>query len=143
MFQGDLLNCTSSSNEIALLHSRFNTSASGICNDGSVHGHSLATNDSEQCYTSRLYVTVSPDMIGKSITCTYDNGTTAEPIGNYSIEQCHVTTVTTIALSTGKFVIHVGINMQNGILISFNNFRVYINSNHYLQKQQYTHVHIL
>ena len=117
MFQGDLLNCTSSSDEIALLHSRFNMSTSGICNSGRVRGHSLATNDSrlatndsKQCYTSRLYVMVSPDMIGKSITCAYDNGTIAEPIGNYSIEQCHVTTVTTIALSTGKFVIHMGIN---------------------------------
>ena len=119
VFQGDLLDCIVTFNEIVLLHSRFsNTSAtaSGICNNGKVHGHSLPINDSEPCYTSQLHVTVSPDMIGKRIICAYDNGTTAKEIGNYLIEQYHATTVTTIALSTGKFVIHVGIyNIQNRI----------------------------
>ena len=116
MFQGEFLDC-SSSNEIVLLHSRFkNMTASVICNDGKVRGYSLSANDSEPCYTSQLQVMVSPDIIGRSITCTYDDGTTAEEIGNYSIEQCHAMTVTTIAPSTGKLVIHVGIfNIQNSI----------------------------
>ena len=118
VFQGEFLDC-SSSNEIVLLHSRFkNMTASVICNDGKVRGYSLSANDSEPCYTSQLQVMVSPDIIGRSITCAYDNGITEEEIGNYSFEQCHITTVTTIARSTGKLVIHVGIfNIQNSIFI--------------------------
>ena len=111
VFQGDLLDCNDPSNEIALIHNRFsNTSAAtnGTCNNGRVHGYSLPINDSESCYTSQLRVMVSPDMIGKNIICAYDNGTIANEIGNFSIEQCHVKTVTTIAPLTGKRVIHMG-----------------------------------
>ena len=70
VFQGDLLDCNDSLNEIALIHNRFsNTPAatSRTCNNGRVRGYSLPTNDSEPCYTSQLYVMVSPDMIGKRI----------------------------------------------------------------------------
>jgi hypothetical protein len=85
---------------------------------------------------------ISPDIIGKKIIkCIYDNGTIAEEIGNYSIKQCHTTTVTTIAPSTGKLVIHVGtFDIQNYILS--NNFRVYMDSNYTSRKQQYNHVHV-
>ena len=108
MFQGDLLDSNDSSNEIALIHNRFsNMSAatSKTCNSGRVCGYSLPINDSEPCYTSQLRVMVSPDMIGKTIICAYDNGTTVNEIGNFSIEQCLVKTVTTIAPLTGKCVI--------------------------------------
>ena len=135
MFQGDLLECNCSCNEIALLHSRFNTISAATnetCNSGRVRGYSLPINDSEPCYISQLQVLVSPDMIGKSIKCAYDNGTTAKEIGNFSIEQCHATTVAPIALSTGKLVIHAGIIIYKTVLISFSNFRVYMDSNRYL-----------
>ena len=80
VFQGDLLDCNVTSNEIVLLHSRFSNisaTASGICNNGTVHGYSLPINDSEPCYTctSQLHVTVSPDMIGKKL---YVHMTTAQ-----------------------------------------------------------------
>ena len=108
VFQGDLLDCDG----IILLHSRFsNMSAatSETCNNGRIRGYSLPINDSEPCYTSQLHVTVSPDMTGKSIICVDDNGTTANQIGNFSIEQCHAALVTKTAqsLSTGKLIIHV------------------------------------
>ena len=104
VFQGDLLDC----NRIVLLHSRFSnmSAATRSCNSGRVRGYSLPINDSEPCYTSRLHVMVSPDMIGKNIICVDDNGTTTNEIGNFSIEQCH-TAITTIAPSNGKLVIHV------------------------------------
>ena len=142
VFQGNLLECDSSRNEIALLHSRFNTTSAatnGTCNNGRVHGYSLPINDSEPCYISQLYVMVNPDMIGKSIKCAYDNGTTAKEIGNFSIEQCHAMAVTIIALSTGKLVIHVGIIIYKMVLISFSNIRVYMDSNRCLRKQ-YNHI---
>jgi hypothetical protein len=85
---------------------------------------------------------VSPDMIGKSIKCAYDDGITEKVIGNNSIEECHTTIVTTIAPSTGKLVIHVGtLNVQNCINLS-NNFRVYMDGNCCLRKQQYNRVHV-
>ena len=108
LFQGDLLDCNNFPNEIILAHTQFDmpTGTSKICNSGRVHGHSLSTNGSGPCYTSQLHIMVSPDMIGKSITCVNDNGITFNQIGNFSIEQCH-TTITMIAPSTGKLVIHM------------------------------------
>ena len=88
VFQGDLLDCNDSSNEIVLTHSRFDmpSGASGICNSGRVRGHSLPINGSEPCYTSQLHVRVmvSPDMVGKSIMCVDDDGATTNKIGNLS-----------------------------------------------------------
>ena len=105
VFQGDLLDCDG----LVLLHSRFGNMSAATCNNGTVRGHSLPINDSEPCHTSQLHVMVSPDMIGKSITCVDDNGTTTNQIGNFSIEQCHAALVTKTAqsLSTGKLIIHV------------------------------------
>jgi hypothetical protein len=55
-------------------------------------------------------------MVGKSIICVDDDGATTNEIGNYTIEECHTTTVTIVAPSTGKLVIHVGIfDIQNFI----------------------------
>ena len=111
VFQGDLLDSNDSSNEIALIHNRFsNMSAatSETCNSWRVCGYSVPINGSEPCYISQLRVMVSPDMIGKNIICAYDSGATVNEIGNFSIEQCHVKIVTTIATLTGKRVIHMG-----------------------------------
>ena len=107
MFQGEFLDCNSLPNEIVLLHSRFSIMPAGTCNGGKVYGHSLSFNDTEACYTSQLHVMVCLDMIGKCIICVNDNGTTTEEIGNFSIEKCHATIVTTTAPSTGKLVTHV------------------------------------
>ena len=109
VFRGNLLNCNNPLNELILLHSLFSNmpaGALGICNSGRVLGYSLPINDSEPCYTSQLHVTVSPDMIGKSI-CVVDDGAITNKIGNFSIEQCHATIVPKTALSTGKLIIHV------------------------------------
>ena len=111
VFQGDLLDCNYSFNKIVLAHSRFsNTSAatSETCNNGRIRGYSLPINGSEPCYISQLHVMISSDMIGKSIICIDDSGTTANEIGNFLIEQCHATIVTKTVLSTGKLIIHVG-----------------------------------
>ena len=107
MFQGDSLDCNSEPNEIVLIHSRFSTMPAGTCNGGKIYGYSLSFNDTEACYTSQLHVVVSPDMIGKSIICIDDNGTTTNEIGNFTIEQCHATIVTKTTLNFGKLIIHI------------------------------------
>ena len=61
------------SNEITLLHSRFE-SITHSCNNGSIVGRSLAVEGNN--YTSQLKVRVNPDIAGKTIMCIGDNGTT-------------------------------------------------------------------
>ena len=116
VFQGDLLDCSSLPNEILLLHSYFNMygGTSGTCNSGKIHAQSLPLDNQEPCYTSHLHIMVNRDMIGNSIKCVYDDGATVKEVGNFTIEQCHPTTVSTVAPSTGKLVIPVGtFNIQN------------------------------
>ena len=70
---------------ITLLHSCFSLSGgtSGECNDGAFVGQSLRVEDNY--YTSRLNVTITPDMTGRSITCIHDNGTTTDIISRQTI----------------------------------------------------------
>ena len=67
-WRGNFLGC---SNGIILLHNpeRF-TFDKDDCNDGSIVGQSLAVDGS--CYISQLNITVSDDIIGKSIECYYN-----------------------------------------------------------------------
>ena len=77
VWQGSALNC--SSNEITLLHRRFTSvegTALGICNQGSIIGRSLRV-ENGSFYTSQLRVTVSSEVIGKSIRCLHDDTNTA------------------------------------------------------------------
>ena len=106
VFHGNLLNCSSSHDEIVLLHNRFNQESQNVtCNNGKVLGQSLPVNDSENCYTSLLCIMVTPDMVGKTVRCTRDNGTTTVEIGNYLISPMFLnTTATTITPTTGNFI---------------------------------------
>ena len=110
VFHGNLLNCHNTNNEIALLHSRFNTSTgiNATCNNGTILGYSLPANASSNCYTSQLHITITPSMVGKKIQCVYDNGVTTDVIGNFSIEgtQCYTMTVTIVTptSTTGKLL---------------------------------------
>lgn len=101
VFKGNLLNC--SSNEITLLHSRFNNNHSngttGACNDGEVLGQSLPIEVSGSCYISLLCIMVTPNVVGKSVTCASDNGTAVKNIGDISIPSS--TQSTTITPFTG------------------------------------------
>ena len=85
VWEGSAFNCLS--NEITLLHRQFLESARGQCNSGSIVGHSLRIdNGSYLVYTSQLNVTVSSDMIGKSIECFYDDQSgIKEVVGNLNI----------------------------------------------------------
>ena len=60
------------SNEIILLHYRFDTGTNGMCNNGAIVGRSLSVEGNN--YTSQLNVTITPDTVGKNIVCLHDNG---------------------------------------------------------------------
>jgi hypothetical protein len=96
-FQGNLLGC----NEIVLLHTRFNSpnGTNGTCNSEKVLGLSLPTDVSGNCYTSLLCIMVPPDIVGETVTCISDDGTTMKEIGNYSVPSS--TKTTTITPFTG------------------------------------------
>lgn len=81
VWRGSAFDCTSS--EISLLHSLYvnsmhmpaSTHAYGDCNNGSIVAESLRRENT--CYISQLNVTVSADMIGKSIECIHDDASTS------------------------------------------------------------------
>ena len=83
VWRGSAFDCSSANNEIALIHSLFgsksSTVAAGECNSGSIHAHSVRVEGN--CYTSQLYITVTTNMIGKTVECVYDNTSIESVIG--------------------------------------------------------------
>ena len=72
-------------NEIALRHNvnQFNTTAIGVCNDGSILGRGIRVADNH--YTSELNIMVSSDMIGKTVQCVHDDLGTETVVGKLTI----------------------------------------------------------
>ena len=73
LWQGSaFMNCES--NNIVLLHSQFLSSmgTSGTCNDGAIIGWSLTVDNN--CFISRLNVTMSTELQDRYIECVYDDG---------------------------------------------------------------------
>lgn len=59
--------------EVTLVHAQFGTSAAfGVCNNGAVVGRGTRVDNS--CYSSQLSVYVSPDLDGRTIDCSVDDG---------------------------------------------------------------------
>ena len=55
--------------ELNLLHLRFDSEVQAKCNNGSIIGRGLRVE--EGCYTSELTINVSSSMIGKTVQCIY------------------------------------------------------------------------
>ena len=74
VWKGIALSCNDGSDEITLLHSRFNHT-NGItvkaCG-GAIIARSISVKDN--LYTSHLLVNTSEDLLEKTIECAYDNG---------------------------------------------------------------------
>ena len=89
VWRGTAFECTSG--EISLLHRLYFTESSasyayGECNNGSIIAQSLSIEDG-MFYTSQLNITVSDDVIGRSIECNYDDSstTTLQLIGTTNV----------------------------------------------------------
>ena len=68
-WRGTAFDCPGSSNVISLSHSLFNTTGmSGTCTSGAITAESVGVVDN--CYTSRLMVTVSSALNGTTVECT-------------------------------------------------------------------------
>ena len=67
VWRGTAFSCPVSSNEISLRHSSF-SGATGTCTGGAITAESVSVVDN--CYTSRLMVTVSSGLNGTTVECT-------------------------------------------------------------------------
>ena len=85
VWSGSALGCTSSNNEIVLLHSRYKSNESSKdvkeCGKAVAVGVRVENN----IYTSQLNLTISSDMFGKEIICTEDTGNETQEIGVQTI----------------------------------------------------------
>ena len=69
VWKGTAFNCPGSGNEIALRHSLFSTSgASGTCTNEAITAESVGVVDN--CFTSRLMVTVSVGLNETTVECS-------------------------------------------------------------------------
>ena len=69
VWRGTAFNCPTLPNEISLRHSSFSTSGiSGTCNNGAITAESVGVVDN--CYSSRLMVTVTPALNETTVECT-------------------------------------------------------------------------
>lgn len=77
--------------EITLLHSRYKNSSGTdskiLCNDGAIElfGQSLGVRDN--CFASQFQIKINDysNFTESLVSCVYDDGVTANPVGNYSI----------------------------------------------------------
>ena len=71
--------------EVALLHSNFGDpgAARRVCNNGAVVGYSIGVENN--CYTSQLDILVSPELNGRTVECSIDDGVTISPIGTATL----------------------------------------------------------
>jgi hypothetical protein len=73
VWTGDFFRCPNGKREIGLVHNDFTRERVYTCNDGNVVGRIVRAENGS--YTSQLNVTLTPDLVKKSIECAYDNGT--------------------------------------------------------------------
>jgi hypothetical protein len=72
VWSGTAFNCSSSTNEIPLSHSRFMEGISRSCNSGAVVARSVGVTD-DVCYTSQLRVQVSSSLNSRTVQCAHDS----------------------------------------------------------------------
>lgn len=86
VWTGTAFMCTDNSNEIVLLHSRFNNeseNAHGSCNNGNIVGEIIEVDGKN--YTSQLNVTFNSSLIGETVDCISDDGKSTLLVANYTI----------------------------------------------------------
>ena len=82
LWRGTAFNCAGQGNKITLRHSLFtqDRGATDFCNSGNITGYSLRAHNN--FYTSQIVVLFTSNLIGRSVQCVYDSGSTEEVIGS-------------------------------------------------------------
>ena len=99
VFTGSALNCPATNNEIVLTAGR---NSSKSCNGGLIFGYNKPRIGDNRLHNTLLNVTLTSDIIGHTITCSYDNGTTQEVIGDYTVMASHNCAYTTAASTSSN-----------------------------------------
>ena len=77
LWMGDFFRCSSGNKVIELIHHQFIQGGgipnARICNNGNIAGRLIRIENGS--YISQLNVTLTSDIVGRSIECAYDNGT--------------------------------------------------------------------
>ena len=79
LWMGDFFQCSNGNKVLELQHHQFMNIEEGglpiarICNNGNISGRLIRVENGS--YTSQLNVTLTSDVVGRSIECAYDNGT--------------------------------------------------------------------
>ena len=79
IWNGTAFECPSATstfnNQIFLRHSAFKTlgEPNGTCNEGAIVGEGVNFNVESTRFTSRLIVRVNSDIVGRSVSCIYDD----------------------------------------------------------------------
>ena len=75
VWRGTAIQCSGLNKHIPLRHSNFNASEKpyGECNNGAITARAIGAVDNR--YISQLNVTVSRELINKTVECVYDGGT--------------------------------------------------------------------
>ena len=94
VWSGSAFQCAS--REITLRNSDFGSIPlpAMICNDGKIIGHGILQHNN--CFTSQLNVTLSEELVGRTVTCGIDDGRQLTTINN---------TVLTISTSKKSIII--------------------------------------
>ena len=80
IWRGSAFNCPL--REIVLRHNQF-VDSKGTCSDGAIVAQGASVNDN--CYTSRLNVTLSSSLNGESIVCAHHSSTGTTVIGTFLV----------------------------------------------------------
>ena len=84
IWRGSAFDCSAQQNRILLRHMSFESGTMGSCNGGDIVGRSLGV--SENVYTSQITISVTSNLIGRSIECAYSlTGATVTPINSTMI----------------------------------------------------------
>ena len=108
VFAGSALNCSSSNNEIILTAGRNSSTKRNSCNGGLIVGYNKIGDIG--LHSSLLNVTLTLDIIGHTITCSYDDGITQKDVGDYVVtvsQNCAYTTTTSASSNTSSGHINV------------------------------------
>lgn len=95
VWRGSAFDCVLSGNEIILSHSSFGPGAIRTCNDGHIVGRSLSMINNT--FTSQLDVNVTSQLIGKSVECLYETGSSPATIIGSDV----------LSIITGKYIINI------------------------------------
>ena len=91
LWKGSAFNCVGNGDEISLQHSLFARPGGTTAQCGNITARSLNVEDN--FYTSQISAVFSPDLIGHSIECVYDNSQHLAIVGN-----------SIIAITTGSYI---------------------------------------